>query len=429
MRIGIYYFHRDLRLADNALLHSAANECDQLAFIYVKPEPSVFSRHFSPHATQGKAQANFEQQCISDLKRRLAEYGHVLHTFCGQPSQVLTQLLGQNPHISDLYHDCGADYQQHALVRYLNSTLPEITTHIANQGGLFDLEQLPFALSELPASFTPFRKKVDNITPRHALDTMPDNLPPLALINDEGMRWLTLEPIDDQRLFVGGETSGQAWLRGYFDSQRPSYYKQTRNHLDDWTKSTGFSPWLAWGCISPKQIVECLEAYQQNHGYNESTYWIWFELLWREYFRWYAEKHSNKLFSFGGIKGSKPLTTFYSQQYRQWTEGCTGFAIVDACMRQLKYTGTMSNRGRQLVASCFVHELGLDWRFGAAYFEAMLIDYDVCSNWGNWQYLAGVGADPRGHRRFDLQKQTEIYDPDEAFIQRWLSDDTEINQG
>ncbi len=79
----------------------------------------------------------------------------------------------------------------------------------------------------------------------------------------------------------------------------------------------------------------------------------------------------------------------------------------------------MSNRGRQLVASCLVHELGLDWRYGAAYFESQLIDYDVASNWGNWQYLAGVGADPRGSRQFNLEKQTQMYDPNHEFIDKW----------
>jgi deoxyribodipyrimidine photo-lyase len=88
-------------------------------------------------------------------------------------------------------------------------------------------------------------------------------------------------------------------------------------------------------------------------------------------------------------------------------------------MKQLNSTGYMSNRGRQLVASCLVHELGLDWRYGAAYMEQQLIDYDMASNWGNWQYLAGVGADPRGHRQFNLAKQTQTYDPDGLFIERW----------
>lgn len=88
-------------------------------------------------------------------------------------------------------------------------------------------------------------------------------------------------------------------------------------------------------------------------------------------------------------------------------------------MKQLNATGYLSNRGRQLVASCFVHELNLDWRYGASYMEHQLVDYDVASNWGNWQYLAGVGADPRANRRFDLEKQTKIYDPQHSFINAW----------
>ena len=95
-------------------------------------------------------------------------------------------------------------------------------------------------------------------------------------------------------------------------------------------------------------------------------------------------------------------------------------------MKQLNATGYMSNRGRQLVASCFVHELALDWRYGAAYLEQQLIDFDLSSNWGNWQYLAGVGADPRGHRQFDLAKQTQIYDPQQQFIKRWRGQDNSL---
>jgi deoxyribodipyrimidine photo-lyase len=79
----------------------------------------------------------------------------------------------------------------------------------------------------------------------------------------------------------------------------------------------------------------------------------------------------------------------------------------------------MSNRGRQIAASCLVNEMGVDWRFGAAFFEKHLLDYDVASNYANWQYIAGVGADPRGGRHFDLEKQTALYDPDGVFIGRW----------
>jgi deoxyribodipyrimidine photo-lyase len=91
-------------------------------------------------------------------------------------------------------------------------------------------------------------------------------------------------------------------------------------------------------------------------------------------------------------------------------------------MKQLNQTGYMSNRGRQIVASCFVHELQLDWRYGAAYFQQQLLDHDVTSNWGNWQYIAGVGVDPRGGRHFNIIKQTEIYDPKGAFTRQWQGD-------
>lgn len=88
-------------------------------------------------------------------------------------------------------------------------------------------------------------------------------------------------------------------------------------------------------------------------------------------------------------------------------------------MKQLNASGFISNRGRQIVASCLVNELAVDWRYGAAYFEQQLLDYDVASNWGNWQYLAGVGADPRGKIHFDLDKQIQQFDPEERFINKW----------
>jgi len=88
----------------------------------------------------------------------------------------------------------------------------------------------------------------------------------------------------------------------------------------------------------------------------------------------------------------------------------------------LNLTGWMSNRGRQNVASFLIHELALDWRLGALWFESQLVDYDVASNWGNWAYLAGVGNDPRGSRRFNIAKQAQTHDPAGEFVREWLSE-------
>ncbi|MDO9239775.1 MAG: FAD-binding domain-containing protein, partial [Methylicorpusculum sp.] len=130
--------------------------------------------------------------------------------------------------------------------------------------------------------------------------------------------------------------------------------------------------------------------------------------------------YDTRMYHRRGVRDVNPLLSFYSEYYTAWINCRTGCAIVDAAMKQLKNTGWLSNRSRQIVASFLVNEYQVDWRFGAAWFEQQLIDYDAASNWGNWQYLAGVGTDPRGKRTFNMTKQAQTYDPDNAFVSRWM---------
>ena len=160
--------------------------------------------------------------------------------------------------------------------------------------------------------------------------------------------------------------------------------------------------------------------YEREMGANESTYWLRFELLWREYFRWYSRAHGKKLFLAGGTSGKKIELNFDKVIFESWCRGETGCDIVDAGMRELNATGWVSNRARQLLASHLIYELNIDWRYGAAYFESQLIDFDVASNWGNWAYIAGVGADPRGGRIFNLDSQADRYDPEKKYRYFWL---------
>ena len=155
---------------------------------------------------------------------------------------------------------------------------------------------------------------------------------------------------------------------------------------------------------------------------NESTYWLVFELLWRDYFRFMMKKYNAKFFQQAGIQDKGITVNKHNmQQFQEWIDGNTGVDFVDANMLELKLTGFMSNRGRQNVASYLCNDLKLDWRYGASYFEQQLIDYDVCSNWGNWAYLAGVGNDPRGNRYFNIEKQANDYDKNKAYRNLWLS--------
>jgi deoxyribodipyrimidine photo-lyase len=186
--------------------------------------------------------------------------------------------------------------------------------------------------------------------------------------------------------------------------------------------SSKFSAWLAMGCISPRYIYTEIKKYEKQFGANDSTYWLVFELLWRDFFRFMFKKHQTKFFLYSGIKTDRVNSKSLNEKIlSQWINGTTPSDFINANMLELQLTGFMSNRGRQNVASYFCNELNMDWRLGAAYFEEQLIDYDVCSNWGNWAYLAGVGNDPRGHRYFNIEKQANDYDKNKAFRNLWLT--------
>ncbi len=182
--------------------------------------------------------------------------------------------------------------------------------------------------------------------------------------------------------------------------------------------SSKWSPWLATGSLSPRQAIAQLRQFEATHGVSDGSYWLWFELLWRDYFRFLHLQHGHTLYRARGL-GPAQATPHDDQRFAAWCAGQTGQPLVDAAMCELATTGYLSNRLRQVVASYLIHDLGCDWRAGAAWFEAQLLDYDVYSNQGNWLYIAGRGTDPRGGRRFDPVKQAATYDPDGAYQRLW----------
>jgi len=131
-------------------------------------------------------------------------------------------------------------------------------------------------------------------------------------------------------------------------------------------------------------------------------------------------KHKNKFFSRNGIRDVEYDWNTDMQAFKSWTNGRTGVPFVDANMRELNETGYMSNRGRQNVASFLTDVLDIDWRMGAMYFQSRLVDYDVCSNWGNWAYTAGVGNDSRDDKYFNVIKQAKKYDSNGEYVRHWI---------
>ena len=455
-KVALVLFHNDLRVYDNATLVKAAELASnkgRLLLIYAQALEDHANKNKWSQAyhfdEMGAARAQFLAESLADLDQSLQQLGNRLlclrydnskiSNLENEPSQqsdTFTQLcqLIETQQVTDIFVSQSADYAQNKAYKALQNKYPDIDWHIQAVTTLYD--EMPTKV--LPQSFTQFRKKVEYehdllseaddlavVATPTTLPPLPDNLKESELLFDK--QSLNNESLYNETQFKGGESSAINHLNNYFDSDAPSTYKQTRNALDDWTHSTKFSAWLANGSLSVKVLLNRLRQYEREIIANDSTYWIWFELLWREYFYWYADFHQKQLFTFQGISNRKPSTLFdhragkASKQQRliQWQNGETPYPIVNACMKQLNATGYMSNRGRQIVASAFIHELGLDWRYGATYFEQQLIDYDVASNWGNWQYLAGVGADPRGCRQFNLQKQAQQHDPKNEFIDRW----------
>jgi deoxyribodipyrimidine photo-lyase len=289
------------------------------------------------------------------------------------------------------------------------------------QSSMLDPQALPFKLEDMPDIFTQFRQQVEKQKLRFCnpveTPTSIASLPPCSMALDQANNFSALS---SKKSFIGGESRALEHIEQYFNGRLPDTYKLTRNQLSGMDYSSKFSPWLALGCCSARSIAKKLTEYEIQYGANDGTYWLWFELLWRDYFRFLHFKYGNALYRSKGLS-AQPKNPFDEEKFKDWISGNTGQSLIDAGMRELQVTGYLSNRMRQIVASYWIYDMKGDWQSGAAWFESQLIDYDVYSNQGNWLYIAGKGTDPRGGRPMNLSKQTQEHDPDGAYRKIWLN--------
>lgn len=244
--------------------------------------------------------------------------------------------------------------------------------------------------------------------------------------------------------FEGGSKAGHQRIQHLVASASMTTYKDTRNGLLGLDFSTKLSAWLALGCITARQVhFELLDfeegrndQFKDTQGYgkgeNEGTAAVRFELLWRDYMRLCARKFGPRLFRVEGFRNDDSYAwktpgdkegNDAQETLQRFLHGTTGTGLIDASQRELYHTGYTSNRARQNVASYLAKHLGINWKLGAEWYESLLIDYDVSSNWGNWQYNAGVGNDPRGEARvFNPVKQAFDYDPQGEYVKTWVEE-------
>ena len=407
----LHWFQTDLRLADNPALCSAQN-ADSLLCIYLMPKP----RPWCNLTGLGPQRDRFLRESLRGLKEQLQTLGQDLMVLEGSPELVLPNIVDRFS-IDRVTTSYTPGWYETQAIAFLEQKLPA-TLSVFRGSTLFNAEQFPFEMEDLPDTFSPFRRKVEKINISSPM-AAPSTLPPPPSAQFDAIPKAAASPHPGLPL-PGGSAAGLRRLDQFlFHTHAIADYKQTRNALDGLSGSSTLSPWLATGALSVRTAAHAIFRYEREYVANDSTYWLYFELLWREFFHWRALIDGQSLFRQGGRSGRRLLTTFEPRHFARWCAGDTDYPLVNALMRQLVATGWMSNRGRQIAASCLIHELGLDWRYGAAFFEQQLIDYDVGSNYGNWQYIAGVGSDPRGGRQFNLAKQAAQYDPDDTFTLKW----------
>ncbi|MBM7034928.1 DASH family cryptochrome [Vibrio ulleungensis] len=419
-RRGLFVFTHDLRVCDNRALSALASQVDALDALYVLESSSVNYRS----ASRGALPTLYLDATLKQLDAALRPFGQRLVLEQGAWTETIVAYCLRHgvTHVG-VSEAFGLDElkRQATLVKALQELNIALTT--VDQHSLFEKHHWPVVPHPHQLSFSQFRRFIERAnlnvkgvyTPTH----LPAPMSESTANHSERSAAGTQSHSSSVWLAKAGCIEGKKHLADYFCSDLPQVYKQTRNAIDDWDSSTKLSPWLALGSLSVRQVLRELKHHEQCFGKNDSTQWIQVELLWREYFHWQMHHAGPEYFSASGVNRQPRASRQSTADFKQWSLGKTPYPIVNAIIRQLNQTGYISNRARQIAASCWVNEYQGDWRWGAAHYQQQLLDYDVAINWGNWQYIAGVGFDKKGGRHFNLGKQTQLFDPQGHYIQRW----------
>lgn len=425
----ILWFKNDLRVHDNNLIAAVCRSESPVLPIYVFDIRLLQTTKYGFNRI-GKYRMKFLYESLMDTKRAMRAIGSDLLLLLGEPETLIPTIAEELGAVAVVCSEEFA-YDERLILSQTAHKLPA-TCRLERcaVNSIIKPNHLPFEISALPLIFTDFRRAVESritllqpIPAPTSFPSLPENYRDLAsLSRTEFDPKLPLTEHDSRVAieFKGGEQAALTRLVDYFwNTQCLASYKQTRNNLIGPDYSSKFSPWLAVGAISPSMILSEIKRFENEVIENESTYWLFLELLWREFFQLNALKYGRQFFLRSGIRKRARETNYLHHEYTEWREGKTKEVFVNANMKELAHTGWMSNRGRQIAASYLIHNIGCDWLAGAAWFEHLLIDYDPCSNYGNWMYIAGCGNDPRTLRVFDVAKQQAAYDPDGKFITLW----------
>ena len=422
---SLVWFRNNMRVEDNSSLTKAINESDNvIGFINIDPKIFI-STKYGFKKTE-KYRAKFLLETISDLKSQLEILNISLIITHRDFGQSINEIIDQYG-ITNIYTQ--TEWTRDELIE--ESFIPDEINLIKDfDQFLFSPNDVRSLYDNIPRGFSNFRKKCEKYLSVNDTLSIPKSLNsnnkisieyPIPSLSDLGFKDFEVHK-DSVFRFKGGEINAKNRIRNhFFETRNVSMYKLTRNGLIGEDYSSKFSPWLANGSVSAKYIFKSLKEYEKEVEKNDSTYWLYFELIWRDFFKYVSMQHKDKFFNKDGIYGEDKEWSDDKDVLLNWINGKTNEPFVNANMIELSQTGFMSNRGRQNVSNYLTKELKIDWRIGAEYFESMLIDYDVHSNYGNWLYNAGIGNDSMPFRKFNPKLQSERYDPDKSYEKIWLN--------
>jgi deoxyribodipyrimidine photo-lyase len=422
---NLIWFRNDLRVQDNDSLFQACKKPGKTIGVYFL-DPRQFETNKHGFKITEKFRAKFLLETLRELKNNLAALNIPLFIFHDIPENAIPALVSEYT-ISSIYLQKEWTPDESQVLENVKNKIQDCTFIETYDQFLFHPDDIPYPnFDKIPEVFTEFRKKCEKetkIKPCVSIVAQPkenfvetSNLIPS--LEDLGLDSFKLDK-NSAFPFRGGENQALKRMENYFfETENLSQYKKTRNGLIGENYSSKFSAWLANGSISARTIYWEIKNYETEICKNEDTYWLVFELIWRDYFKYISLKHGEQIFKLNGILNKDYEWKSNDKAFREWKNGNTREPFVNANMIELLKTGFMSNRGRQNVASFWAKEWEQDWRIGAAYFESMLIDYDVHSNYGNWMYNSGVGNDPRD-RKFNIKRQAEMYDGDGKYQKLW----------
>tara|TARA_B110000444_G_scaffold54014_2_gene50077 strand:- start:120 stop:1394 length:1275 start_codon:yes stop_codon:yes gene_type:complete len=395
MKISIFWYRRDLRLEDNTGLFKALNENENILPIF------IFDDSILDELPEDDARVNFIYESLSKINKQLNNHNASLQILKGQIDDVWEKLVTTYD-IQKVY--LNKDYEPYAIKRdqkineFLNSKGIEMKTF--KDQVIFEEHEIVKADGKPYTVFTPYKRKwLEKFTKV--------NLNIIANFDN-----FYKKIIDFPSLNQLGLKNSSLKVKKY-SLKNVSTYSETRNfpNLD----STSYlSPHLRFGTISVRQIITELK--------NKSETFL-SELIWREFFM-------QIIFHFPHVvtKNFRPKYDGIQwvnnkEDYDNWCQGKTGYPLVDAGMRQLNETGYMHNRVRMVTAGFLCKHLLIDWRYGEAYFAKKLLDYELSSNNGNWQWAAGTGCDAAPYFRiFNPIEQLKKFDKTLTYTKKWVKD-------